>query len=412
MTDTGNDAVAFLRTLIRQGRDGEAAIQRTVALRLAALGCEVTRLDYDPATVILRDEFADGSARDSGPRAAIVGRLAGNGGGRGMIVFAHPDSEPLAGTAGWSVDPFAGTIVDGRLHGWGVADDVAGVAAMVSGLETALAGGWRPSGDIVIASTPSKRHARGVAAVLERIAPPDAAVYLHPAESGLGMAEIKACTPGLLEFRIAVSGVPPETAEIGHAAFAHRATSAIDAARPVLDRLATLDAERAARVRHARIEAAVGRATNVLVSSVMAGEPGRRNRVPVSCVIEGAISLPPGETLGAVEADVRAALSTLPSVTLAFPAGMAGAETAPGHPLFLAAAAAVRAETGREPAVNPLHGASDIRVPIVQRGIPTVGLGPLSGNLTQNGGVDEWVDAADHLRCVRVVARIMRDWCG
>jgi len=48
----------------------------------------------------------------------------------------------------------------------------------------------------------------------------------------------------------------------------------------------------------------------------------------------------------------------------------------------------------------------------VQAGIPTVGLGPLAGDLTQNGLTDEWVDVDDYRRAVKVVAAIIDGWCG
>jgi acetylornithine deacetylase len=64
------------------------------------------------------------------------------------------------------------------------------------------------------------------------------------------------------------------------------------------------------------------------------------------------------------------------------------------------------------PVVNPLHTSSDIRNPIVQAGIPTVGIGPLCGGLTMSGLADEWVDIDDFRRSVLVVDRIVREWCG
>jgi acetylornithine deacetylase len=51
-----------------------------------------------------------------------------------------------------------------------------------------------------------------------------------------------------------------------------------------------------------------------------------------------------------------------------------------------------------------MHTGSDIRHPMVQKGIPTIGLGPLCGDLSQNGRHDEWVDAEDYLRAVAVAA--------
>jgi acetylornithine deacetylase len=271
------------------------------------------------------------------------------------------------------------------------------------------------------ASTPSKRHARGVAAVLDRVPRPDAAVYLHPAESGSGLAEIKACTPGLLEFVIDIAGAPPDTAEPGHAAFTHRGRTTAGVVESVLAALRTLDAARGSRVRHPRIGSFVGRATNVMVSGIRAGMPGRRNRLPVAAVIEGSVSFPPGETLQAVMDEVAAAVrgAVLPAgwpaelaPRVAFPAGVAGAEVDGDHPLFLLAAGAIRSEAGIEPMVNPVHTASDIRVPIHQKGIPTIGLGPLAGDLTQNGRVDEWVNLRDQSLAASVLGRLIRDWCG
>jgi hypothetical protein len=55
---------------------------------------------------------------------------------------------------------------------------------------------------------------------------------------------------------------------------------------------------------------------------------------------------------------------------------------------------------------------SDIRVPLVQRGIPCVGIGSECGNLAQNSMADEFVDVDDFVRLVTVVAGIMEDWCG
>ncbi len=81
-------------------------------------------------------------------------------------------------------------------------------------------------------------------------------------------------------------------------------------------------------------------------------------------------------------------------------------------PALSAVARSVVAITGQPPHVNPLHTASDIRNPIVQAAIPTVGLGPLGGDLTQNGLTDEWVDVEDYRRSVQVAAAIIEGWCG
>ena len=98
--------------------------------------------------------------------------------------------------------------------------------------------------------------------------------------------------------------------------------------------------------------------------------------------------------------------------TVEFLSGVTGAAVDPASPLYRVAAEAVRAATGEAPFVNPLHTSSDIRNPILQAGIPTIGLGPLGGDLTQNGCTDEWVDVADYRRAAAVTAAIITGWCG
>src|SRR3546814_8482313 len=134
---------------------------------------------------------------------------------------------------------------------------------MTEGLRQALADGWRPGGDIIVASTPSKQHARGVAAVLHHCYSADAALYLHPAESGVGMREIKACASGQLEFRIHIAGRLPQTSEPAHTAFAHQAINPLDKAVLIFQALRELDAKRGAQVHHPALHEAVGRSTNL-----------------------------------------------------------------------------------------------------------------------------------------------------
>ena len=298
---------------------------------------------------------------------------------------------------------------------------LAGVATLVQGLEAVLKAGKAPLGDVILASTPSKRHARGVSALLHGGLRADAAVYLHPAESGVGMREIKAFASGLVEFRVTVDGRAPDTNEISHAAFAHRAVNPLDKIWLIHRALQALDARRGEAVRHPALQQAIGRSTNVLISHIAAGSDTVFARIAPSAVLAGSLSFPPPETLAdiqdAIETAVRSAaaqdvwLSEHPP-RLEFVSGVTGAEVSPDDPLYRVVADAVLRVTGQAPHVNPLHTSSDIRNPILQAGIPTVGLGPLGGDLTQNGLHDEWVDVEDYRRGVKVVSDIIVCWCG
>lgn len=413
------DPVGFLQSLIRAQRDGEAAVQRLVADAARGLGCTVETVRYRPADVPMVAEFAGDRAIDAGERESVVATFKGGGRGRSVIFFAHPDGEPVAGTERWKRDPFAGVIDNGRLHGWGVADDLSGVAILVQGLQAALEAGRLPAGDVILASTPSKRHARGVSALLHGGLTADAAVYLHPAESGVGMREIKAFASGVLEFRITIQGKQPDTREPSHTAFAHQAINPIDKAWIVCRALQALGEVRARRVHHPALDAAVGRSTNLLVSQIHCGSGLRFSRIHPECVLGCTLAFPPPETLAQVQAEIEACLRDVAASDdwlranppkLEFLAGVTGAEVKTEHPLYKLTSDAIVATTGQPPYVNAMHTSSDIRVPMVQKGIPTVGLGPLGGDLSQNGKTDEWVDVEDYLRGVKVVAAIMIGW--
>lgn len=411
----------FLAELIRAGRAGEEAVQERVASKLSGLGADVEVRRYDPATVPMVEEFADAGAMATDERAAVVARICGSNNGRSIVLFAHPDSEPVSSTDTWRHDPFAGTIVGGRIYGWGVADDLSGVAAAVEGITALRQAGFVLGGDVIVASTPSKRHARGIAALLHGGLRADAAVYLHPAESGAGMGEIKALASGQLEFRVEIDGQAPETTEPLQTGFAHLAVDPIAKAWLIWSALRDLDERRGARVHHPALQAAVGRSTNLMVSHITAGDPDWLARAPTRAVLAGALAFPPPERLADVQREVEQAileasqrdpwLSNHPP-RIQWQSGVTGAEVAPEHALFRATAEAIFDVTGKKPVVNAMHTSSDIRNPMVQAGIPTVGFGPLSGDLTQNGRIDEWVDAADYARSVRVVARLLAAWCG
>jgi succinyl-diaminopimelate desuccinylase len=63
-------------------------------------------------------------------RPSMVARLKGSGAGKPLAFTGHVDVVPL-GAKPWSVEPFAGDIADGKLHGRGSSDMKAGIAAFV-----------------------------------------------------------------------------------------------------------------------------------------------------------------------------------------------------------------------------------------------------------------------------------------
>ena len=416
-----DDAIALLGEMVPLSRDPEG-LADLVAARLAALGCEVEDVRYEPASVPLVAEFASREAATDEPARLVIGRLAAASGasGRSLLLFAHPDTEIVRHAKRWTSDPLIMRIADGRLIGWGVADDLGGLAMMLEALAVLETAGLRPAGDVILASAPSKRHARGIGAALHRGLDADGAVYCHPAESGHGLDEIKAFAPGLLELEIVVRGRPPETSEPSHAAFAHLAVHPLDKAMLILAALKAYGDERGRSVLHPRLNAAVGRSANLMVTQCHYGTPETRTAVAPDCRFAASLTLVPGEELDAIKAEVEAVIDRVASADpwlaetppeIAWLAGVSAAETPDDAAIYRTADQVLRA-LGADPRVNPLHTSSDIRNPIVQRGIPTVGFGPFCGRLVMAGGHDEWLDAADYARAILATALIVAEWCG
>lgn len=414
------EAFDLLGRLVGAQAGGEAAVQEVIAADLRAIGCLVSEHRYVPADVTARGEIASKPSRSTDERIAIVALLPATAEGRqSLLLFAHPDSEPFTSVAGWTDDPLTLVNRKDRLHGWGVADDLAGCAAAILAMSR-LAELDGERGDVIFAAAPSKWSAKGTAAVLQSGLLADAALYLHPAESGSGMNEIKAITSGHLEFSITVRGRSPETQEPNHTVLSHRAVNAVDKAVVIHAALRALDNRRAARVPHPVIERAAERSTNLMVSAITTGPHAGLSRLAPDCTLGCALSFPPGERLVDVQAEVSAAVDAAaaaddwlsvhqPQIT--WHAGTDAAEVPDNNPFWQVASNAVRQITGSAPQVYPLHTGSDIRVPILEAGIVCLGLGCLCGDLTQNNRTDEWIDAADFARMVDVVTAIASDWC-
>ena len=131
---------------------------RFIGDRLAAKGFTV---EY------LRAEGAVGDS-DRYPRLNMVARIEGNGPGRCVHFNSHIDV--VAPGEGWTVDPFAGEVRDGRVYGRGACDMKGGLAASIVAVESILDLGIEFPGAIEISGTVDEETGgyAGVAWLAER----------------------------------------------------------------------------------------------------------------------------------------------------------------------------------------------------------------------------------------------------
>ena len=85
------------------------------------------------------------------PRVNVVGTRRGAGSGRVVHLNGHIDVVPAGD--GWTVDPFAGVVRDGKIFGRGVCDMKAGIAAAVFAAEAIRRAGVTLPGAIEISGT-------------------------------------------------------------------------------------------------------------------------------------------------------------------------------------------------------------------------------------------------------------------
>ncbi len=412
--------VDVLRELLSKSAEGEEVLQDEIARHFMRLGCQVEAISSRPNRFSLASDFAQPGDVPEADRVSVVAVQPGAGDGRSLFIFAHPEGEPVADTEAWQHDPFAGTVENGRMYGWAIADDLSGVVAMICAHDAIRSAGLELSGQVTYASTVSKRRAQGIYAVLEKGYHADAALYLHPAESGEGLGDIKSRASGLLRFRITVCGRLPDTSEPTHTPFSHLSINPIDKAWIVYHAITALDEQRALRIHHPAY-GEIGRSTNLHITHIEAGDANRAGRVSATAIMTGAIAFPPNEALADVQRELEATLRQVSDsdpwlkqhpAQLDWLQGISGVEISEESPIYQTVAAAIHDVTGIAPKVQSLHAASEIRTPILFSGIPTLGFGPLSGGNTQSGGTDEWVSVDDFINVVEVLAKVIVDWCS
>lgn len=107
------------------------------------IGNKLKDLGYDVAYV-----KAEGRPEHTAqhPRVNVIGSLQ-NGPARPLLHFnGHFDVVPVG--AGWTVDPFAGTVHDGKIFGRGATDQKAGIAASLFAVEAIRRAGVRLHGSV------------------------------------------------------------------------------------------------------------------------------------------------------------------------------------------------------------------------------------------------------------------------
>ena len=148
--------------------------ETAIADEVVELARELIRIDTSnppgnetPAAELLAShlEAAGAECQLIGPdpdRLNLIARVRGRGEGPSLMLLAHTDVVP-APAAGWSVPPFAGSLLDGHVIGRGAADMKGELAARAVALGALAGAGEPPAGDVVlVAEADEERNTAGV----------------------------------------------------------------------------------------------------------------------------------------------------------------------------------------------------------------------------------------------------------
>jgi succinyl-diaminopimelate desuccinylase len=144
--EAAEEIVGFTSSLIRiptvnPPGDAYPDCARFIGQRLAECGFDV---DY---------VAADGRPEHTHahPRVNVVGTKRGRANRPAVHLNGHFDVVPAGG--GWTVDPFAGVVRDGRIYGRGACDMKAGIAAAVYAVEAIRRAGVELNGTVEVSGT-------------------------------------------------------------------------------------------------------------------------------------------------------------------------------------------------------------------------------------------------------------------
>lgn len=247
---------------------GEQRLAEYLAAKLAALG----------GTVAI-DEVRPG-------RPNVLAIFRGRNPERTILLDAHSDTVSHLNMA---VDPFAASIVDGRLYGRGACDDKGPMTAALLALEGLVGEGRKPPCTIAFAATCDEENgATGAAHLLKKGLQVDFAVVVEPTELALVFTH-----KGVLRARIATRGLA------AHSSMPSRGRNAIYAMARVVAACETLAGELERAVPHAEL------GTPKLSVVTIAGGTAA-NIIPDRCVIQIDRRMLPEEDPDAVKRELEA----------------------------------------------------------------------------------------------------------
>ncbi len=385
------------------GSAAESEAQHRVEARLRAVGMDTDLWSIDLPTLTSDPDFPGMEA----PRDEAWGLVGawGDGPGPCVVLNGHIDVVP-PGDVGWSVDPWAGQVRDGRVLGRGACDMKAGLACQLLAVKALRDAGVQLRGRVLLQSVVGEEDGGlGTFATLRRGHRGDLAVICEPTGGRLVTA-----SAGALTFRLVIRG------RSVHASARLEGVDAIDNYLLVRSALRRLEDRR----NHDPHPLMKGYRLPYPISIGTMRTGNWASSVPDHLVAEGRM----GVALGEDVADARTALERAVAQACAADPWLArhpvqvqwwGGQFAPGQVPEAAEITRVVSDAhaaihGDRPAVHGVPYGSDQRLLTGLGAVPTVIYGP--GDVRHAHAPDESVPVHELVQVTRTLIQFIASTCG
>jgi len=359
----------------------EKELAQYVEEYLRSLGLNTELLDFLPNRPNL---FAEYKVNDKGKKFLFDG---------------HLDTVPVGNSSLWTVDPFSGTLKEGKIFGRGTADMKGSIAAFVHALETLIDSGVELNGSVhMLLTSDEEISALGTREFLKKGYSADASIVGEPS-----CLEVNVAHKGVARWRLKTSG------KSTHASTPEEGVNAIYKMAKVLNELEKLAKSYSMSSRQHPL---LGKPT-LNVGTIVGGT--KDNIVPDFCEITIDRRLLPGDRVEEVEREFNQLLSRLASddPSLKFELKLYHshnpAETPPNHPFVILANLCVEKVLGERRPVKGFQATTEMSH-LVEAGIPSIILG--AGDIKVAHTVDEYVLVDELVNCAKIYALILLKYLG
>ncbi len=394
----------------RPGGTGEGAFQVFIASQLRDLGAVLDI--WEPDGAALADRYGDtlrGSTRDFRGRPNVVGVIGPpNADPRNvhLILNSHADTV-AADVAGWSHDPHAGEIENGRLYGLGSADAKGSLLAYIGALKVLHVAGTRLKRSVALTSVVDEEAGGGgTLACIERGYRATGALVGEP-------TSLVVCPGSRGAFGITIK-VRGRGAHLG---VAYDGVNAIDLAGRYIEAFHEVGRQLDREYQHPLWRSLPS--GHVFSVTQIASDPSPGS-VPSSCEVRFSAGYMAGESRESILERVASAFEQVssadpwlsehpPSLELTSPFIDPAAASA-DHPLVTDLLAAAEDLELGPPDVQALSAGTDGRFLTNEGGIAAINFGP--GQMALGHGRDEYLDLKEFQTAIVWVAVTVARYCG